>query len=472
MSYKKYFFLTLSLFFLTLLLGACGTSRTGALPSPAQAHQALVSIYLETSGSCEDKISFVVDNLALLAGNEWVPLDTKPVRVDTANMKDRQFLLGLAVVRSGSYARIRFRLTQTKTRGDVNFAARDALEINLPFQATVPLGQGDSTCLFVNCDLGNCLVKDGRLVPGFSARGQVVPLAGDLLYVDCDDIDTIYLVRTDRNLVVASLGLVGRLGELKVDEASRRLYIVSTGARSIYVLDCTNNRFIDRIALPLTLEPRFMALSTDGAFAFVSDQPTNRVMKINLNTGAVEQHATVGYRPERVIFFEDRGAGWLAISSFGSKQVHILSAETLVTARTIPAGLEPDGLVFQGGLLYVSDRGSRTVTVHDPRSGKLAARIAVGPEPVFLEAHSQAGKIYVSNYGGDSLSVMTPGQYTAFREIPIGLTPFALALSSRRQVMYVGNRKTKKLTVMDLNTERIKTVIPLGGTPFFIDILE
>ena len=472
MSYKKYISLTLSLFFLTLFLGACGSSRTGTLRSPAEAHQALVTIYMETSGFCQGKISFVVDNLALLAGDEWVPLDTEPVGVDLANLKDRQFLLGLAVVQTGSYARIRFRLTQIKTHGDVGRAARDELEINLPFQATVPLGEGDSTCLFVNCDLGSCLAKDGRFVPRFSARGQIEPLAGDLLYVDCDDIDTIYLVRTDRNLVVASLGLVGRLGELKIDEASRRLYVVSTGARSIYVLDCTNNRFIDRIALPLTLEPRFMALSSDGAFAFVSDAPTNRVMKINLNTGSLERQATVGYRPERVIFFEDRGAGWLAVGSFSSQQVYILSAETLVIARTIPVGLEPDGLLFQSGLLYVSDRRSHTVTAHDLWSGTLAARIAVGAGPGFLLAYSQADKIYVSNYGGNSLSVMTPGQYTAFREIPVGLTPFALALSSRRQVMYVGNRKMKNLTVMDLNTERIKTVIPLGGTPFFIDILE
>jgi YVTN family beta-propeller protein len=461
------------LIFIILFLNACaGSGEATSKRGGETSDKALVTIYMEPGTFCPAMISFTIEKIDLLDGERPVSLDTEPVQVDLDKVKNHQVLLGLAVVPPGSYTAVRLRLTQIRVGRDAAQEEMDDREMDLSLPVPVPLERGDSTCFFVGCDLTEELTDGRGFMPRFFVRGQVEPLAGELVYVDCDDIDTIYLVSTDRNFIVGSIGLIGRLGEIRIDDNRRRLYVISSKARSIYVLDIANHRFVDRIALPMSLEPQFMALSDDGNFAFITDTPTNQVHKINLITGVVERQTTVGYRPKRIIFFKNGGIEELAVSSPGSKEVIILNADSLNTVNTASVGFEPEGLLFLNSLIYASDRRGAAVTMHNLRNGKTEGRISVGLDPTFLMADPGGVKIYVSNHGEDSLSVLTPGQHTALRKIFGGDSPFTMALSNRRRIMYVGNRDTKTITAIDLNTEKILAIVPLGGTPFSIDTLE
>ncbi|MBN1930624.1 MAG: hypothetical protein JW786_03325 [Desulfobacterales bacterium] len=479
MAFKNNLYLKILFFLFILLITGCAGSQIGPHQKAAGPDTALITIYLETVGQCSGSVSFVLDELSLLAGEQWHDLNIQPVLIDSRAVAGKQLLVGLSNMPIGNYTQIRFRLTQIKIHNNIQDSSGEDRSIPLSYPLSVTLEEQDSTCLFVKWNLNDCLEENSRFNPRFSTSGQIESFTGDLLYVVCDDINTLYLMRTNKNNVVASIGLPNRLGQIRFDPHRLRLYVLSPGARCVYVLDCSDNRLIDRISLPLTLEPRFMDLSWNGDYLFITDTPSNRVLKIDLQTGIVDQHITFGYRPERIIYFEyfiDRGGKckgdrWLAVSAPDSQQVYLLNADNLNVCNAIAAGLAPDGLLFLDGLLYITDRLSNMVNAYNLYENRLTARIRVGLEPLFLLS-DQMGKIYVSNHGADSLSVVIPGQQTALNEIPIGRSPFAMARSQRRQIIYTANRELKKITIMDRNADKILSIAELGGKPFFLDIWE
>jgi DNA-binding beta-propeller fold protein YncE len=148
----------------------------------------------------------------------------------------------------------------------------------------------------------------------------------------------------------------------------------------------------------------------------------------------------------------------------------VLSADNLDIQREIPAGVEPDSLLYGDGRLYVAERGNQSVAVFDYRSGRQLARVAVGYEPVgMIEVD---GRIYVGNAGDSYLSAFYAGQNTSALRIATGEGPVALAVSERRRMLYIAEREAKALAVMDLSSERVKAVVPLGGRPTFLAVLD
>ncbi len=455
---------------LVLFLAGCVSGEGVARKAPRiMPGQSLVSVYFSTVGASTERISFEIDEVAILMGDLWIDLPAEALVVDRQKVQGKQLLLGIGAFPAGDCSRMRFKLKGIKLAGNSGPGLEDQM-VELPFNKVVSLAGGDSTCLFIEWHLVPPLPGEIQFSPHFTVKGQEMPLGGDLAYAVCDDIDTLYMVRTDINFVVASLGLPGPLGELAVDPLQRRLYVLSAGERAILVFDSVNAQKLDRIPLSITIKPRHMALSEDGMTAFVTDSATNRVLRVDLLNGIISQQATVGIRPERIIYFEDNGSHRLAVSSPTAQRVFILNADTLDPVREIPAGNEADSLLFWDERLYVAERGSNLVSVFDYQTGRQLARVTVGFEPSFIIGVDR--KIFVSNYRDDSLSVFHAGQSTTARRIPVGSGPYAMAISDRRRLLYVADREADKLTILDLTAERVTATVSLGGRPFSVGVLD
>lgn len=458
---------------LVLFLNGCAADGGLVKTQRVASGHTLATVYFSTTGASTEQISFTIDQIALLMGDIWIDLPMNPREINRQDVQGKQILFGIGTFPTGDCRRIRFRLTKFRV-GNIENSANDSDEdpqlVELTFSRPIEFAGKDSLCLFIEWDPAATVAQDrSRFAPVFSARGQSVPLGGDLAYVVCDDIDTLYMVRTDVNLVVAALGIPGPLGELAIDDQGRKLYVLSSGERSIYVYNSANTQYLDRIPLSMAVKPQYMSLSADGSAAFVTDAATNRVLRIDLASGLVSHQTTVGFRPERIIFFDD-GNPHLAVSSPAAQRIFILNAETLELIKEIPAGLDADSLLFLNNRLYVGERGNNLVSVFDYRTGRQLARIAVGADPVYMLTSDN--KVFVSNYREGTLSTFYGGQSTSARRVPAGPSPYALAVSERRRLLYIANREASSLTVLDLAGERIKGTVPLGGAPFSIGVLD
>lgn len=452
------------------LLGGCaGGTAVGRKAPRVTADQSLVSLYLSTTGVSTEKIELTIDGLALLVGDVWIDLPAEAQRLQRRQLEGRQLLLGIGAFPVGECRRLRFNVKEVRVGGQGGAPVSDQT-IELALTRPLALSGSGSTCLFVDWQLQPSQPGEAPFVPRFSAHGQELPLGRDLAYVVCDDISTLYLLRTDTNFITASLGLPGPLGELAVDNRRRRLYVLSTGDRAIHVFSSANTQYLERIPLSMTVSPRNLSLSEDGAVAYVSDPATNRVLKVDLESGVVAAQEIVGFRPERLHYFVADGRSWLAVSSPTAQRVYLLNGDSLALLREIPAGLEADGMLFYHDQFYVAERGSSSVSAFDYRGGRQLSRITVGWGPVYLLGFDN--KVFVSNQKDAALSVFHAGQNATARRIPLDASPFVMAASERRRQLYIAHREAHNLSVLDLSSERVIGEIMLGGSPFFVAVLD
>ncbi len=468
---REVFFL-IGLVALALGLAGCqpsvsNTPSAFVLPDP---DQALVTLYLETSGSSMADLSLTLSGVDVLHDGVWIPLSQGTFQVDSRKMKDHQLLLGTSLLPAGQHDQFRLHLNEVRVGRQEPSVKKQADLVSVSVEAPVFLEGGDSRCLFLQWELGDSTDVQGN-VPRFQMKDQAQPLTSELLYVMCDEIETLYLVRSDKNLVVYSLPLDGPVTDMKLDAEKQFLYILSQGARSLLVYDCKRNRMIDRIALAVTVEPHYFDLSADGAFAFISDAATDKIVKVDLVGGQLLQQVNVGYRPGRILYYEYGGTGHVAVSSPDSQQVFLLDAESLQVGASLAAGFDPEGLFAMGESLFVCDRGSQTVTAYSLRSRSVQANISVGRDPVSLVSDG-GDKIYVANYGEQFLSVISAGQNVTLRRIPVGQGPFSFAFLNYRKMLYIANRKNLTITALDLAGEKTVATVPLGGKPLFIAVQD
>lgn len=459
--------LWLGLLLLVFISGCAAGLDSGQQQSSLAADEALLSIYLETQGTCASDLTLQLSNFVLRSDQGEIPLSLDPVTVERGQAQGRQLLLGLATAPEGYYGELAMAI-EVLGKADSDGLGQP---VTLRFSKTLLLEGGDSQVLFVTWHLDDCHTGED-FTPKFSARGQGEPLSGDLLYALCSDINTLYLVRTDTRFVTAAIGLDGRAAEMVVDPQRRLLYLLNSSRHSLQVFDLATHRLIDRIPLPLTLEPAHLALDVVGNNAFVSDPKARRVVKIDLDSGQMVAHQQVGLQPGRLIYFEQDGVGLVAVCASRTQQVFLLNADTLMTQRTLNTGLQPVDLLISDGLLYVSEAGSRAVTIFSVADGRQVGQVRMVGTPGEMLASSNDDKVYVSLGQTGHLAVLGSGQFTSLRSIPVGDGAGALALSNRRGQLFVTNPAARTVTVLDRASERPTDVVPLGAVAMDLAVFE
>jgi YVTN family beta-propeller protein len=194
--------------------------------------------------------------------------------------------------------------------------------------------------------------------------------------------------------------------------------------------------------------------------------------------------------------------GKLYACNEGNHEIWVLDPGTLALQATIPVGLHPHTCVFGADHrhLYVSDWGSRSVSVVDTEKGCRVRQITVGLRPTDM-ALGPDGRLFVA-CGGDNtvhviqtrrLETSEPGaspnrrlpegtreiiSTSLYPESPEGSTPDGVAVSPDGRTLFVANADNNSVMVVDIsnsmseetarNGESVSVVegfIPVGWYP-------
>lgn len=129
-----------------------------------------------------------------------------------------------------------------------------------------------------------------------------------------------------------------------------------------------------------------MAVSDDRKFIYATDPDNDLVIVLKARTEAKLAEVKVGRDPERIALGSD---GTIYVSNRGSRSVSVIRRDEWREWARIPAGLEPVGLAVSpdNRLLYVVN----STSIEDPENGALVAidlrthqqkwSLAIGPEP-------------------------------------------------------------------------------------------
>ena len=466
----------LSCLILSLSLAACAPSGgPGTFGRPGQGQAgvdkgARLSVFLNLKSPSGPAVWLRISALEILAGGQWTPLISEPLEIDASEIGRGQILVAGRGLPPGPYDRLRITVEKAAIhrKDKMVFLAIKKPELIVPISPAINLKRHDSQSLFITWDVEASIVETAFIDPVMVAAPQSIQLVADLAYVACPDIDTVYIIRTDRNWICGSLGIPGRPTYLALVPSRNRLYVLTTGESAIKVIELSNNRLVDIIRIPLTHEPGFMTLSPDGLWAYVLDERGNYVVRIDLQSGILAKRVSLGQRPQYAAYLPDQQR--LAVSSSLSQVVFLLDPVTLTTMDAVPVGSSPQGLASRNHLLYIAESGSNTVSAYDLDARQVRGRINVGPSPRRLLVSRD--RIYVSNYSGGSVSVLLPGQLSVMRKITVGDAPLEMVSSVGRRWLYVGNQKSQDLTVIELTSNRVWGTIALGAAPWGLAVIE
>src|SRR5512133_665957 len=268
----------------------------------------------------------------------------------------------------------------------------------------------DLKTLYVNDDVGNTLTPidpvTGR--PGkairvddpynryFTIDGRYAIVVAERLHLlDFRDAHSFHLVRAltipcagvnhmdfspNGRYVIASCEFSGRL--LKVDVRRFRVLGVRTLPRRFSV-------------------PQDVRSAPDAKVFYVADLAAGGVWEIDparfkvigfIRTGSGAHGLVVG-RNGKVLYVANRNEGSVSVISFRSRKV--------IHKWHIPGGGSPDmgDVSANGKVLWLSGRFNSSVYAIDTRTGRLIARIPVGPSPHGLSVWPQPGRYSLGHTG-------------------------------------------------------------------------
>lgn len=127
-------------------------------------------------------------------------------------------------------------------------------------------------------------------------------------------------------------------------------------------------------------------------------------------------------------------------------------------------------------LLYAVDSDNDMVAIVDVRTEEKVAEVKVGSAPERIAVGSD-DTLYVSNRGSRSVSVIRKDQWTEAARISVGVEPIGLAISPDNKTLYVVNSTSLEssefgtLSAIDTRSNQIIWDLPVGEEPRGITLL-
>jgi DNA-binding beta-propeller fold protein YncE len=444
--------------------GAVGGDFLSRATLQESSGDARLSVFLRLKEPEGPNLWMKISNLEVGSYNTWFPLRLAREEIQRQDVRSNgQILAGRGGVPAGRYQSIRFTVEKAALDrdGEKIFLSVDKPVVEINFPSELNLAKEDSASLFLTWDAAGSMQGTAILSPKMTITLQSIPLVSDLAYVSCPELDTIYIIRTDVNMVCGSIGISGKPTTISANLAKNRLFVLAPKASAVKLFELTSNRLIDQIRIPLSVKSTYMTVSSDGKWAYLLDEMGNNLVRLNLQTGTVDGQIRVGSRPKYMLYLEEQNL--LAISCAYAQKVYFLDATSLTIVNTVDTGGTPDGLLVRDNYLYVAESSSNSVSVFELPGGRNKSRFNVGVKPrrlVFGNSH-----IYISNYGAGNVSLLRPGQLNVSRGIQVGGMPFAMDVSLTRQWLYVGDEYKGGVSVIDLSSNKIAGWIELGAAP-------
>ena len=242
---------------------------------------------------------------------------------------------------------------------------------------------------------------------------------------------------TKGNEYVANVPLQNAfISSLTLSKDGRYIYATQM-AKQMGVLAVDTSTFLPAAFMELpdsTMIPNALVPSPDGALLYITltnalnPGGPGQLVAMDPSTGALVESIPVGGTPTDLLITPD---GKTAVTvNMGNGNLSVVDLQAGAVVRTIPAEVSPNkAILTQDGRIFVTNRGSNTVSVLGLADGKILGRIKVGKGPMDIMLSKDGSEAYVSNYQDGTISVIDvkAGAVKAttppnLRSNPLGLT--------------------------------------------------
>jgi YVTN family beta-propeller protein len=201
-----------------------------------------------------------------------------------------------------------------------------------------------------------------------------------------------------------------------------------------------------------------VALTADGATAYVCLSRNNTLGVVNLVEGKLVKEIPVGVAPYGVALSANETTAY--VSNWGGRRAK--DGERTADSSGTATLVDERGVASSGTLGKI-----------DLAQGAMIAEVEVGLHPSDVELTSDGAKLFVANANSDTVAVVATGDFKILEtistrpqaELPFGSMPNALALSPDGRTLYVANGGNNAVAVIQLASSARENSQVLGFVP-------
>jgi len=463
---------------IVLMLGGCGTIKDLTnIDGPCEQQFAVdgaanLSVFFNVNRPAAlSKLNVKINSIELLVDDLWIPVSSDVTEVNSADAISIQRFLGRQWIK-GRYCRgVRMKVagaTLSQSTGNRALAVINS-QVEVMLQNPLLLEADSRKVLLVEWDPEKSVSSagfEGMVLTAY--EGGAARITANLAFVACPEIDTVYVVRTDKFQVVGAFAAKGKPTYLAVDPDNKKIYVLSSSLNKIMPYDINTHLPAGEIQIPMATSSVFMTLNKRTQTAFVLDAQ-GVLTSMDLVSGNMLRRNRVGNGPNYLYYID--GLDKLAVSSAFDKAVYLVNPGSLSVEDYISLGSAPLGLVSWENYLYIAEGSANTVSLYDLSARKMLKNIHVGFEPARLV--TSYGFVFVTNYRDGSLSIMQGGQYSVSKDVAVGKSAREMAAAEKQRLMLVGVGDCDgSLAVVDTTGNNVIGRIELGTKPMGLAVVE
>jgi DNA-binding beta-propeller fold protein YncE len=152
------------------------------------------------------------------------------------------------------------------------------------------------------------------------------------------------------------------------------------------------------------------------------------------------------------------------ISDGGSNQIVVFDLKTLAKTGAVPAGTNPDGIIYDPATkrVFAFNGRSASATVVDAKSGTAAGTVMLEGKPEFPAADGR-GHVYVNIEDKSEVLQIDAKALTVLNKWPLApcKEPSGMAIDTKTHRIFSGC-DNKMMSVMDADTGKVVATVPIG----------
>jgi YVTN family beta-propeller protein len=299
------------------------------------------------------------------------------------------------------------------------------------------------------------------LAQAFAASFLVcLPTRADEAFVTNQSSNDVSVVDLMTKQVVATIPIGGAPAGIAMAADGRRAYVTSPEGKFVSVIDNEARQVVAKIAVE---GPLGIAVDPIGAFVYVADFFSARLVKIDPRSNTIIATLGVGAAPCGIVVTPDGGT--IVVADRDDDQISIIDAKTFTRRATVKVGKHPFGLAVDsaGKYVYTANVEGDDVSAVDLEVLRLVGSAAVGKRPYGIALAK--GRGFTTDQYGGTVSVFDLASLQPLKRIPVGDYPEGIEASADGRTIYVTNWFSNELWVVDAGELIVVAKIAVGDGP-------
>ena len=313
---------------------------------------------------------------------------------------------------------------------------------NLRTEYAYILSEGSDDLYIINTDTNEVEYKvdagEDPIGIAFSPDNQTV-------YVTNGNLNIVSIINTSTNRVISKVNVGNNPAGVAVSPDGKMVYVANTYSNNVSVIDTSRN--IVKYSLDVKTNPWGVAVSPDGKMVYVANHRSSIVSIIDTEARSViedldlieESPYGVAVSPDgtKVYVTHDDSDNLSVIeinnSTYNVRPVKLDTGRNKDKVKLSPLGVavSPDGKTVyvvnhKTPIKGISDTPCGSVYVINTTTYNVTARAGVDKNPCGVAITSNGSKIYVTNSGSKTVSVIDTAKNTEIANVPVGDMPCSL----------------------------------------------